>query len=176
MAAPYFFRRRLWIKPAFQGRLLLHMGSYLLLSVLVVCLMVFLLSLQKALVAKQVKGELGLYAAYLADIRPLFWAAIILTPYFIYDLIKFSHRIAGPLYRCQSLMRQMAEGKPVPEFHPRTRDLMPEFFADFNALIKVHNSRIAAEGNGQTPAAQPRRDLETARVEKGNNGVQLERC
>ena len=149
-------RRRLWIKPAFQGRLLGRMGVNFLLYLLVICLLGFLLFLHKALVGEQAKGDLGLYAAYLADLRPLLVATVILSPYFIYDLIKFSHRIAGPLHRCQMVMRQMAEGKPVPEFHPRPHDLMPEFFAEFNLLIKAHNAGIAAVANGHAPSAQPK--------------------
>lgn len=149
-------RRRLWIKPDFQGRLLGRMGANFLLYLFVICLLGFILFLQKVFVGEQVKGDVGLYAAYLADLRPLLVASIILSPYFIYDLLKFSHRIAGPLYRCQAMMRQMAEGKPVPEFHPRPHDLMPEFFVDFNLLIKAHNATLAAAANGHSSAEQPK--------------------
>lgn len=148
-------RRRLWIKPEFQGRLLGRMGAHFLLYLFVICLLGFIFYLQKAVVGRQIKGDLGLYAAYLADLRPLLVASIILLPYFIYDLLKFSHRIAGPLYRCQSVMRQMAEGKSVPEFLPRPHDLMPEFFADFNLLIKAHNATLAAAANSHSPAERP---------------------
>ena len=58
------------------------------------------------------------------------------------NLLKFSHRVAGPLYRCGNLMRQMANGQAVSEFHPRKHDLMREFFQSFNALVKVWNARI----------------------------------
>jgi hypothetical protein len=164
-----YFRKRLWIKPAFQGRLLLHIGSYFLLYLLIICLMGFLLFLQEALLAKQGKGGAGLYRAYLAELRPLFLASAILMPYFIYDLIKFSHRVAGPLHRCQKMMRETADGKPVPEFQPRKHDLMPEFFADFNALIRTWNSRITAEANGPSPSAQPRRDPDTVSAGTGDD-------
>jgi hypothetical protein len=150
-----YFRKRLWIKPAFQGRLLLHIGSYFLLYLLIIGLMGFLLFLQETFIAKQGKASAGLYIAYIASLRPLLFASVLLLPYFIYDLIKFSNRVAGPLHRCQRMMREMAEGKVVPEFQPRKHDLMPEFFADFNVLIRACNSRITAEANDSSPAEQP---------------------
>jgi hypothetical protein len=161
-------RKRLWINPAFQGRLLLHIGSYFLLYLAIICLLGFLLFLQEALMTKQFRGGVGLYAIYLTQLRPILFASAILMPYFIYDLIKFSNRVAGPLYRCQKMMREMAEGKPVREFQPRKFDLMPEFYADFNALIRTWNSRITSEANGP---AQPRQDADAASVENAYDGV-----
>lgn len=150
-----YIRKRLWINPAFQGRLLLHIGSYFLLYLVIISILGFLLFMQEALIAKQFKLGMGLYTTYLSELRPLFLATAILMPYFIYDLIKFSNRVAGPLYRCQKMMRDMVEGKPVREFQPRTRDLMPEFYADFNALVRTWNSRLATEANEPSPATQP---------------------
>jgi hypothetical protein len=141
------FRKRLWINPAFQGRLLLHIGAYFFLYMVIICILGFLLFLQEALMAKQFQGGSGLYAVYLTQLRPLLFASAILMPYFIYDLIKFSNRVAGPLYRCQKVMREMAEGKTVREFQARKNDLMPEFYADFNALIRTWNSRSSPEAN-----------------------------
>jgi hypothetical protein len=164
-------RKRLWINPAFQGRLLLHIGSYFLLYFSIICILGFLLFLREALMTKQFKGTFGMYTIYLTQLRPLFLATAILTPYFIYDLLKFSNRVAGPLYRCQKMMREMAEGKPVREFQPRKFDLMPEFYADFNALIRTWNSRVASAANDP---AQPRQDADAASVENGYDGVRRE--
>jgi hypothetical protein len=150
-----YLRKRLWIKPAFQGRLLLQMSSYFLLYLLIIGLLGFLLFLYEALVTKQLKGGSTLYLAYFAQLRPLLIASVILLPYFIYDLIKFSNRVAGPLHRVQMVMREMAEGNTVQEFQPRKHDLMPEFFADFNVLVRACNSRIAAETNAPSPSEQP---------------------
>jgi hypothetical protein len=161
-------RKRLWINPAFQGRLLIHIGTYFLLYLMIICMLGFLLFLQEALLGKQFKGGFALYSIYLTQVRPLFLATAILMPYFIYDLIKFSNRVAGPLYRCQKVMREMASGNPVREFQPRKHDLMPEFYADFNALILAWNSRIMPSANDP---AQPRQDADRASVENACDGV-----
>lgn len=150
-----FSRKRLWIKPPFQRRLLFQVGSYFLLYVVVICLLGFFIYIQQALVSKQFQLGFGIYMVYLASLRPLLYASILLVPYFIYDMVKFTNRIAGPLYRCQNLMRDMAEGKPVAEFLPRKHDLLPEFFADFNTLIRAWNSKLAAEANQRSTTEQP---------------------
>jgi hypothetical protein len=54
---------------------------------------------------------------------------------------KFSHRIAGPLFRCRQVMREMTEGKTVAEFKPRKHDLLDDFVRDFNSLIREWNTR-----------------------------------
>ena len=152
-----YIRNRLWINPAFQARVLLRIGFYFLLYLLLVWHLGFLLFLGNALAADRPdRGIVEQYVAYLWDLRPLLLASAVVAPYFIYDLIKFSHRVAGPFYRCQKIMRDMAAGKAVPEFHPRKHDLMPDFFEDFNALIKAWNGRVRTEANGHPPAANPR--------------------
>ena len=152
-----YIRKRLWIDPGFQARLLFRMGFYYLLYLLVIAHIGFLLFLRGTLGANQAdKGIVELYVAYLSDLRPFLFASAVVAPYFIYDLIKFSHRVAGPLHRCQNMMRDMAAGKAVQEFHPRKRDLMPEFFEDFNALINAWNERVTTAANGHSAPATPR--------------------
>ena len=68
--------------------------------------------------------------------------AIVLLPVILFDLLKFSNRVAGPLYRCRKIMTQMSRGESVPEFKPRKHDLMPELFLAFDELVKEWNARI----------------------------------
>ncbi len=145
-------RSRLWVDPPFQFRLLLRMGFYLVLYSVVVWHLGFLFTVMVDLPAKPPEGGLGgLYLQYLSQQRALLYALVLTCPIFLYDLLKFSHRIAGPLYRCRQLMQQMADGQPVPEFTPRKRDLMRELFQTFNALIKQCNAR-AKEADEAHPA------------------------
>ena len=144
MGAP-FKRTRLWINPAFQFRLMCRMGYYFLVYTLVVWLIGFFLEVLRSLYTNglgQVPAHV--YIDFLWNQQPLLVALIAATPFFVYDLMRFSHRVAGPLHRCRCLMREMVAGKPVAEFTPRKHDLMPELFEDFNALIKEWNARVAA--------------------------------
>jgi hypothetical protein len=149
-----FKRTRLWINPAFQTRLLLRLGMNLVMFIITVWNLGFFLEMMRAL---GTNGLHNLTAAYYLEFlwkqQPLLMALALLVPIVAYDSIKFSHRVAGPLFRCRRLMQQMARGQRVPEFHPRKHDLLKEFFEDFNTLIKECNARVAAAGNGKASEA-----------------------
>jgi hypothetical protein len=59
------------------------------------------------------RGLAGLYLDFFATEKPLLTTVIVVAPLVLYDILKFSHRIAGPLYGCRRVMRDMAAGKAV---------------------------------------------------------------
>ncbi len=152
--APKYERKRLWINGAFQSRLLLRLVGYLLFFVVVMWHTRFVFELLPGLIdGKNLRtGVSGLYLECLGRQTPFLLALLLILPAAVYDLLKFSHRLAGPLYRCQQVMEEMAAGRAVPEFEPRDGDHMPEFFRAFNALIVQWNARVGAE------SAAPRAD------------------
>jgi hypothetical protein len=159
---PKFKRKRLWVDPAFQSRLLTRLCLHLLLFALAVVHITFIFELMGSLVFNDVgQGVANLYLDFLGRQKPLLITLVLVAPILLYDLLKFSHRIAGPLYRCRHVMEEMANGKSVPPFQPRKHDLMGELFRAFNALIAEWNARADADPNAQ-PGGAPRADLETA--------------
>jgi hypothetical protein len=152
--ASQYKRSRLWVDPAFQLRLMLRIGGYFLLYILLVWHFGFFLDVMRgAAVGGVNKPMTELYVDYFAKQQPLLIAMVLLVPAFLYNLLRFSHRVAGPLFRCRALMREMAAGKVVPEFHPRQHDLMRDLFEAFNALIRRCNAQAAPAANGHAPAA-----------------------
>jgi hypothetical protein len=139
-----YHRKRLWVDPPFQARLLLRMGFYLILYFLTMVHVGFLgevmVQLAEGGLAKNV-GEM--YVDFLVKFKPLWLSVILILPIIVYDLVKFSHRVAGPLFRCRKIMGDMAQGKTVPEFFPRKKDLMRDLFEAFNQVIKHHNQAVA---------------------------------
>jgi hypothetical protein len=108
------------------------------------------------------RGIGELYLQYVQQQQSLLIALIVTAPMTLYDLLKFSNRIAGPLFRCRRVMLDMAAGKTVPQFEPRKRDFMGELFQAFNALIAVWNARASSEEgtrqseeNGKAEASRP---------------------
>jgi uncharacterized membrane protein len=154
-------RGRLWIDPPFQGRLLLRMAASLFVYTFVIWHVGFFFEvLSQVAVSTSAWGRgLGaLYADYFRKQVPLLITFVLITPPLLYSLLKFSHRIAGPLYRCRRMMREMAAGQKVPEFKPRKHDLMGELFAAFNELIRTCNARAAeadapADAEAKAPGA-----------------------
>jgi hypothetical protein len=158
--APQYKRSRLWVDPAFQLRLMLRIGGYFLLYILLVWHFGFFLDAMRGAVAGGANKPLTeLYLEYFGKQQPLLIAMALLVPPFLYNLLRFSHRVAGPLFRCRAVMRDMADGKPVAEFHPRKGDLMRDLFDAFNALIRRWNARVAPGANGHAPAAEAESDV-----------------
>jgi hypothetical protein len=142
-------RTRLWIDPPFQARLLLRMWLYLLLYTLIAWHLGFVFEVTRELGTKGLgQGIDRLYLDFLGKQRPALAALVVLTPGILYDLLKFSHRVAGPLSRCRAVMQEMARGRPVAEFTPRKYDLMREMIRAFNDLIGEWNRRLRGGANG----------------------------
>jgi hypothetical protein len=145
------------------------MAFYLLGYTIIVWHIGFVLAVMVDIAASGLRKGIGdLYVEFLRSQVPLVFAFVLAAPILLYDLLKFSNRIAGPLYRCRKMMDEMARGTNVPEFHPRQHDFMTEFFQSFNALVLEWNARVGAtapavggEGNGQpaketpVPGSQP---------------------
>lgn len=147
-------RSRLWIDPAFQGRLLLRMAAYLLIYSLAIFHFGFAFYLMADIATHGIHAGAGdLYLEYLAQQKSLLISLILFMPVLLYNLLGFSNRIAGPLFRCRKVMEEMAEGKQVPEFHPRKRDLMGPLFQAFNRLILAWNAQKSETRNGSVDHA-----------------------
>jgi len=171
--APQFVRKRLWVNGAFQSRLLLRLVVYLVVFIVVVWHTTFVFELLPGLVDRSnLRGGIGaLYLECLGQQKPFLLALLMTLPAALYDLLKFSHRIAGPLFRCQKVMELMATGRPVPEFAPRKGDHMPEFFGAFNALIRQWNVRLGAGADGQPGGPDPAAAAQGATATPGSHDV-----
>jgi hypothetical protein len=146
-------RRRLVVDPGMQFRLVLRIGWYLLLWTVIAFHASFVFYLcGEFLVGGAQRGFARLYLDYFGHEKPLLTILAVMTPLVLYDVLKFSNRISGPLYRCRRLMLEMAAGKPVPEFTAREHDFMEAVFVDFNTLIRAWNARIDSERQAEREA------------------------
>ncbi|MFL5342238.1 MAG: hypothetical protein ACJ8F7_18990 [Gemmataceae bacterium] len=143
MMAGVYKRTRLWVDPPFQARLLLRMGAYLFVLVLVILHVAFFFHVLQFFALNGMGGPIDeMYLTFLRQQQPLLLALVLFTPILMYDLLKFSHRVAGPLFRVRRNMAEITQGKRVPPFVPRTGDLMRELIAEFNVLIEQSNKRL----------------------------------
>jgi hypothetical protein len=146
-----FARRRFLVDPSFQLRLVFLMGGYLLLWTIAVFHVYFLYFAMWNLLDSTVhKGLVALYIEFWSREQLILITLFLIAPVVAYKMFKFSHRIAGPLFRCRQLMREMAEGKTVAEFKPREHDLLDDFVRDFNLLVREWNTRFETGRVGGT--------------------------
>jgi hypothetical protein len=149
-------RRRLWVDPPFQWRLMWGVVVYLVVYSVVVFHFGLLFEVVQAVTGGHTSGGFSaIYVGYLHKQWPLMITFVVTTPLLLYDLLKLSNRVAGPLYRCRRVMREMAAGKAVEGFAPRKHDLMRDFFEAFNALIQAWNARTGAAAGEAGPPVCP---------------------
>lgn len=142
-----FKRSRLLVDPEFQTRLLQRMALYLVFFVVMGFHLCFFVEILVNVGREGPRADMGqLYGEFLQRQIPFLFSLVFLAPLFLYDMLKFSNRVAGPLFRCRKVMDDMTAGKHVDEFRPRKHDLMREFFQSFNSLIQAWNGKVEAAG------------------------------
>lgn len=63
-------------------------------------------------------------------------ASVVLLPVFIYDILKASHRTAGPIIRLKAEMAKLANGENVDELRFRDGDNWADMADEFNNLAE----------------------------------------
>src|SRR5688500_9864061 len=58
------------------------------------------------------------------------------APVILWDLVKLTHRFAGPLIRLEAAVRQMVRGERVKPVTLRQRDMLFQFASAINELIE----------------------------------------
>jgi hypothetical protein len=65
---------------------------------------------------------------------PVLFAASLVLPLLLLDVLRISHRFAGPMYRLRNALRDAADGKQVPPVKFREGDFWCEMADEFNRV------------------------------------------
>ncbi|KAA5545921.1 hypothetical protein FYK55_03135 [Roseiconus nitratireducens] len=74
----------------------------------------------------------------LAHQVPLLVIMVMLVPVFLRDMVKLSHRFAGPMTRLRGALNELAEGKKIKKLEFRPDDFWQDAATDFNRLYAKH--------------------------------------
>ena len=89
-------------------------------------------------------------ASWLAPV-PVILFFLAIAPMIVYDVLKLSHRIVGPVYQLHKAIKGLAAGEEIRPLQLREGDFWKEVAADFNALAE----QVAALRKQETLAADP---------------------
>ena len=91
------------------------------------------------------------------------FAAVVLLPIVLLDILKLSHRWAGPIFRLRTCLHALGRGESVPPIRFRDRDFWQELAGDFNVVAaELHRRRVAAPEESVTGSIHPaQEDLPT---------------
>lgn len=70
-----------------------------------------------------------------------------LTPVFLYDTLKMSHRFAGPMVSFRRALAELAEGKKIKPIEFRHDDFWKEIAADLNSVAANLGQQEAEESD-----------------------------
>ncbi len=82
-----------------------------------------------------------LYADFTLQNYPILISALVMLPLFLLDVLRVTHRIAGPLVRFQQKLKQMTAGEAVPKMRLRKGDYLQDLETAFNEYIDHYEQR-----------------------------------
>lgn len=69
---------------------------------------------------------------------PLLCIMFVLMPVFVWDMVKLSHRFAGPMLRLRGVLNELAQGGEAAQIRFRPGDFWQETAEDFNQFYGRH--------------------------------------
>lgn len=161
-------RKSTFVNKRIQGRILGRIAAYWLLYHFVLwnCLFLFHYAQYRLAIAHGAPSLSfrQLYGQFCAEFYPLIVCATVILPAFLWDFVKLTHRIAGPLVGFQNALRELRAGRRVAHVEMRQRDLLNEFQAELNEFLTYYNARLDA-ANAGTPSADRMSEEDALRVE-----------
>lgn len=74
---------------------------------------------------------------------------LVMLPVFLYDLVRLSHRFAGPITRLRNEMHRAALGEKVKPIHFREDDFWQELAEEFNALLDRIEKQVDSQNSNR---------------------------
>jgi hypothetical protein len=66
---------------------------------------------------------------------PVLFASILVLPLLVADVLRVSHRFAGPMYRLRNALRDLADGKTIEPVKFREGDYWTNMADEFNRVL-----------------------------------------
>jgi methyl-accepting chemotaxis protein len=154
-----FKRRNYWVDPKVQWAII---QKTLLLNAAVI-VMLYVVDKLFFIRMEKMGSDLGLasdhvYFLFMAEQQRIkFWMFLatsgIVTVVGTLLGIRFSHRIAGPIFRLKKEFRRLNQGEKIEEVNLRNADFFLELADEFNTMTLKHGLRKDSKGDSKNDAA-----------------------
>lgn len=82
---------------------------------------------------------------------PVVICMLVMMPFMIWDLIKLTNRIAGPLFRFESLLKEFGKTGRLPAATIREGDLLTDYQQQFNDFVQLLHTRYPETQPAKAP-------------------------
>ena len=131
-----FKRKKIWID-RFQTYLSLRLALYFAVYMIAVWAWVVIDRSTAALLEARF-GQAAVYWSVVSASVVVFIGLL-----FIYDMVRFSHRFAGPLYRFRKCLKAITDGEELALMNLRKDDFLHDLKDEFNEMLKALEQRGA---------------------------------
>lgn len=146
-----FARKRLLVDREVQWAFLLRAIGYWLMCVLTVLLLLSFTSMLAEPMCVFFPDADGPWLR----LGPTVVCAVLFLPVVIYDFLRVSNRLVGPVLRLRRAMRALASGEHVEPLKFRDGDFWCDFANEFNALARrLHATGGCCSGGREMPSAE----------------------
>jgi len=158
-------RKKLFVSRKIQGRMLLKLALYWGVYHLVLwhAMFVYRYLQYRADVlggATQVPFA-ELYSTFVTQHYSMILCAVGLFPIIFWDMVKVTHRIAGPLVRFQNKLRDMKNGERPEPIKLRKGDLLVDLQDAFNEYVAILDTKPRRESLDDTEECREREVVES---------------
>lgn len=158
-------RKRVFVSRDIQGTILVRLTRYWVFYHLglwgVLLAVEFFQHLVNSLFLGETFDPSAFMGAFFFNNRFILIAPVMLFPAVVWDMLRITHKIAGPLVRFRSALLKLSKGEPVEKIRLRDGDLLTEFQDSFNQYIESLAMRTPT--GSERDAAPPK---ETAILEE----------
>lgn len=160
-------RKRLLVNWSVQGPLLIRLVVHLVTFCCAMSSLVILCWMYQRNAIESVFGPNSEpLDAFWYRFLPIAGCSLAVLPFVLYDMLRITNRIAGPLYRFEQVMKQFEETGVLPKAELRENDLLGDFCVRFNKFVAVMHD--------QHPDTAPTSEIANSDGEESSNATVAE--
>lgn len=152
-------RTRIFVNRQVQGRILLRITKYWLFYNVALWHGLVLVDFHRYGIPAILNGSplnvFHFYCQFAASHALLLVLSAGLFPFILWDMMKLTHQIAGPLVRFGNSLRKMTNGEPVSKVQLREGDLLGEFQDAFNEFLASGRLIVGDQPTTAASSASP---------------------
>ncbi|MDB4614183.1 hypothetical protein OAH18_00695 [bacterium] len=143
------FRKKKLVNKQLQGQLMLKMvfhwlgyNAVVISMTLSSVMFVYVLTAVNGVPENTMKEE---FFGFFARHRPMLIAMLLLLPIVVWDMLKTTHRVAGPVYKFRSELQHYIDTGEMRSVKLRDNDFLTEFQDTWNQAVARHNGGEVAD-------------------------------